>query len=100
MKKVLIVGANSFIGKAVETWLTEKHPGFYLVKAVEAKNGAWKKADFSQFDVVFQVAGIAHVPKETPEMHDLFFSVNADMTAEIAALAKAGETVRKLGQMI
>ena len=89
MKKVLIVGSGSFIGKATEQWLLQKHPGSYEVDTVDAVNGAWKQADFSKYDVVFQVAGIAHVKKETPDMEDLFFSVNAQMSGEIARAAKA-----------
>lgn len=89
MKNVLIVGANSFIGSAVRNWLMAKYPGRYVVTEIEAKDGKWKNANFAEFDVVFQVAGIAHVPKETPEMEEVFFSVNADMTEDIALAAKA-----------
>ncbi len=88
MKKVLIVGAGSFVGEAVHEWLMQKHPGLYEVDVAEARNGEWKKTDFSQYDVVYQVAGIAHVIKETPEMEELFFSVNAEMSYEIASAAK------------
>ncbi len=48
----------------------------------------WKEADFSKYDVVFHVAGIAHVdaPKS---MEALYYKVNRDLTLEIAPHAKA-----------
>ncbi len=88
MINLLIVGSNSFVGSSVENWFCSEHPGEYDIDTVDAKDGAWKSADFSKYDVVFQVAGIAHVKKETPEMKDLFFGINADMTEEIAKEAK------------
>ena len=51
-------------------------------------NDAWKKADFTQYDVVFHVAGIAHVDPK-PEMAPLYYKVNRDLTVEIAKHAKA-----------
>ena len=56
MKNVLIVGANSFIGRAVRNWLMVKYPGRYDVTEIEAKDGKWKNANLSEYDVVFQVA--------------------------------------------
>ncbi len=89
MNRVLIVGAGSFVGESVENWLINKCSGKYSVDTVDAIADAWKVADFTQYDVVYQVAGVAHVAKETPEMKDLFFKVNAEMSAQIAACAKS-----------
>ena len=48
----------------------------------------WKKADFSQYDVVYNVAGIAHV-KAAKGDEPLYYAVNRDMVIEIAKAAKA-----------
>lgn len=87
MKRVLITGANSFIGTSVDRWLM-RSPGEYQVDTVDTMDGAWKKADFSKYDAVFHVAGIAHVDPK-PEMAPLYYKVNRDLTVEIARHAKA-----------
>ena len=86
MKKVLITGANSFVGTNVEKWLL-KTPAEFTVDTVDTMNEAWKQADFSKYDVVFHVAGIAHVDPK-PEMAPLYYKVNRDLTIEIAKWAK------------
>ena len=87
MKKILITGANSFIGTSIERWLM-REPDKYLVDTVDTINGVWKQADFSKYEVVFHVAGIAHVDPK-PEMAPLYYRVNRDLTIEIAKQAKA-----------
>ena len=60
MKKILITGANSYIGTSFEKWVTQ-WPDKYSVDTVDMKNRSWKKRDISQYDVVFHVAGIAQI---------------------------------------
>ena len=86
MKNVLITGANSFVGTNIEKWLM-REPNFFHVDTVDTMNGAWKQADYSKYDVVFHVAGIAHVDPK-PEMAPLYYKVNRDLTVEIARWAK------------
>lgn len=86
MKKVLITGANSFVGTNTEKWLL-KEPENFQVDTVDTMNDAWKQADFTKYDVVFHVAGIAHVDPK-PEMAPLYYKVNRDLTIEIAKWAK------------
>ena len=86
MKHILITGANSFVGTSVEQWLA-KEPEKYEVDTVDTINDKWREADFSKYDVVFHVAGIAHVDPK-PEMAPLYYKVNRDLTVEIARHAK------------
>ena len=86
MKKVLITGANSFVGTNIEKWL-QKNPCEFSVDTVDTMNDIWKTADFSKYDVVYHVAGIAHVDPK-PEMAPLYYKVNRDLTIEIAKWAK------------
>lgn len=86
MKRVLITGANSYVGTNVEQWLL-KNPGEFCVDTVDTFNDNWKTADFSQYDAVFHVAGIAHVDPK-PEMAPLYYKVNSELTIEIAKWAK------------
>ena len=87
MRKVLITGKNSYIGTSLENWLM-REPDKYKVDTVDMKDGSWKEKDFSSYDVVFHVAGIAHVSSD-PKMEDLYYKVNRDLTIEAAEKAKA-----------
>lgn len=59
MKRVLITGKGSYIGTKVQEWLM-KYPDKYQVDVLDMIGDEWKKYDFSGYDVVFHVAGIAH----------------------------------------
>lgn len=87
MKRVLITGANSFVGTSVERWLM-REPDKYQVDTVDTMDGVWKQADFSKYDAVFHVAGIAHVDPK-PEMAPLYYKVNRDLAIEVAKWAKS-----------
>ena len=86
MKRILITGANSFVGTNIEKWLI-REPEQFQVDTVDTMNEAWKKADFTKYDVVFHVAGIAHVNPKL-EMAPLYYKVNRDLTIEIANWGK------------
>jgi UDP-glucose 4-epimerase len=86
MKKILITGANSYVGTNVERWLM-KQPERYYVETLDLKNPNWNEYDFSKFDVVFHVAGIAHVSTKK-SMKDLYFKVNCDLAFDVANRAK------------
>lgn len=87
LKNVLITGKNSYIGTSLENWLM-REPDKYKVDTVDMKDGSWKEKGFSSYDVVFHVAGIAHVSSD-PKMEDLYYKVNRDLTIEAAEKAKA-----------
>lgn len=86
MKKILITGANSYIGTSVEKWLM-KEPENYQVDTLDMQDDNWRNYDFSPYDVVFHVAGIAHVSAD-PKLKDLYYKVNTDLTIETAKKAK------------
>ena len=70
----------------MEKWLLQT-PSEFEVDTVDTMNEVWKKADFTKYDAVFHVAGIAHVDPK-PEMASLYYKVNRDLTIEIAKWAK------------
>lgn len=90
MKKVLITGANSYIGTTFENWI-KNHAPEIVTDTVDMIGDEWKSADFGGYDAVFHVAGIAHadVGKVTEEQKALYYKVNADLTGECAKKAKA-----------
>ncbi len=60
----------------------------YRIDAVDTMGDNWKKADYAKYDVVFHVAGIAHVNAD-PKMEPLYYKVNCNLTIEVAKHAKA-----------
>ena len=89
MKKILITGADSYIGMSVENWLN-KTPEEYIITTLDMLNPEWNKHDFSAYDVVFHVAGIAHadVGNVSDETKKLYYKVNTDLAIEVANKAK------------
>lgn len=90
MKRVLITGAGSFVGTSVQKHL-EKYTDKYEVQAVGTKNGEWKDMDFSKFDAVYHVAGLAHsdVGNVTEEVKAKYYAINTGLALDVAKKAKA-----------
>ena len=86
MKKILIAGANSYIGDSFQAYL-EQFPGAYRTDILETKGLKPSPAHFQGYDAVFCVTGIAHI-RETAENRDLYYKVNRDLVLEIAENAK------------
>jgi len=84
--RILITGKNSYIGMSFEKWLNQ-WPNVYQVDTICLINDNWENCDFSQYDVVFHVAGVVH-QKEKPGMKNLYFSVNRDLAVKVAKKAK------------
>lgn len=86
MKRILITGSHSYIGTNVEKWLN-RFESNYQVDTVDMKAASWKEKSFAGYDVVFHVAGIAHVSAD-PKLKELYFAVNRDLVIETAQKAK------------
>lgn len=84
MKKILITGANSYIGTSFEDWV-KKTDREFEIDTLEVISDKWKKTDFSTYDVIFHVAAIVHV-KESDK--NLYQKVNCDLAYSIALKAK------------
>ena len=87
MKRILVTGENSYIGTSFENWLAN-YPDTYKVDTISVRGSSWKEKDFSGYDVVFHVAGIAHVSAD-PRLEEQYYQVNRDLTIETAKKAKA-----------
>lgn len=84
MKKILITGANSYIGTSFEKWLA-KYPDNYSIDTVDMKGEAWKEKSFEGYNVILHVAAIVHVMEDDT---DKYFKVNRDLALEVAEKAK------------
>ena len=86
MKNVLIFGEGSYIGEAVKKWLMKTAEG-YAVSTMSSRNVSVANTDFSPYQVVYYVAGVAH-QKETKENEHLYYEVNRNLACAVAKKAK------------
>lgn len=86
MKRILITGKNSYIGNAFEDWISQ-WPDKYQITKISVRDDIWRNEDWSQYDTVLHVAGIAH-NSSNANMEDLYYQVNRDLTYDIAKKAK------------
>ena len=89
MKYILITGTNSYIGTKVENYL-KQWPDLYSVTVLDMLDPSWASFDFSCFDCVYHVAGIAHADdgKGGAEEQAKYKSVNTDLVIKTAEKAK------------
>ncbi len=90
MKRILITGANSYIGTSFEAYLKENYPGEYAVDTVDMIDGSWREKSFAGYDSVFHVAGIAHSDRGRIDKakERLYYAINTDLAVETAEKAK------------
>lgn len=88
-KNILITGANSYIGESVEKWLKQTSDRYH-VTTLDMLDPHWKEHDFSKYDVVYHVAGIAHadVGNVSDKVKEKYYKVNRDLALEVANIAK------------
>jgi len=86
MKRILITGANSYIGTSFEKWL-RKDSDKYIVDTIDMIGDDWRKKSFAGYDAILHVAGIVHQKKEH-KIKDLYYKVNRDLAYETAKKAK------------
>lgn len=67
-------------------WVSQ-WPDEYQVDAISVRGDEWKQHDFSEYDSVLHVAGIAHI-KETKKNRELYYKVNRDLAFEVAKKSK------------
>lgn len=85
MKRILITGANSYIGTSFEKYMKDYQE--YQIDTLDMKDPKWKEYDFLGYDTVFHVAGIAH-QKETKDNAEIYYKVNRDLAIEVATKVK------------
>lgn len=89
MKKILITGAESYIGTSVETYL-KKWPEKYEITTLDMRDDKWESFDFSGYDIIYHVAGIAHsdTRKVSRKTIEFYYKVNSELAIKTAKKAK------------
>lgn len=90
-KKVLITGANSYIGESFEKYVKEHYSQNFEIDTVDMLGDIWREKDFSKYDTVFNVAGIAHadIGNVSEDEKNKYYAVNTDLAIATAEKAKA-----------
>lgn len=94
MKRILITGLNSYIGTNVDRYLKEynilRGEEYYQVDRISQKEATWENKDFSVYDTILDVTGIAHadVTKVSPVEKENYYRVNCDLAVKTAQKAK------------
>ena len=91
MKKILITGANSYIGVSFDNYAKEHYGSELSIDTVDMIDGRWRESDFSSYDVVYHVAGVAHadVGNVSDEIKTKYYAINTGLAIETAKKAKA-----------
>lgn len=90
VKRVLITGANSYIGTSIESYLLQ-WPDQYHIDTIDMIDESWRQKSFAGYDSVYHVAGIVH--RDTSAIGGVnrrhYYAVNTDLAIEVAMKAKA-----------
>lgn len=89
-RKVLVTGANSYIGESFAQYANRNYASNFEIDTVDMIDGTWRNTDFSGYDAIFHVAGIAHadVGSVSDEVKQRYYAVNTDLAIEVAEKAK------------
>ncbi len=89
-KRVLITGAESYVGESFREWVKTHHPSNFIVNTIDMTKPEWKNADFSGYDTVFHVAGIAHADIENlnDKTKRKYYEVNTRLAINTAKKSK------------
>lgn len=104
MKKILITGANSYIGNVFRQYMdanqAEHQESRWLIDSISLQDDAWEQASFSGYHTILHMAGIAHadVGKVSKEGREQYYRVNRDLAVRAAKKARA-EGVRQFVYM-
>lgn len=86
MKKILVAGEHSYIGVSFKNFMLD-YSDKYIVDMKGTRNWQPVPKEFTGYDIVVNVAGIAH-RKETSENRHLYYEVNRDLAISMAKSAK------------
>ena len=89
-KKVLLTGKGSYIGRSFIEYANENYPDNFEIDELDLKDNSWRRVDFSQYDIVYHLAGIAHsdIGDADEKTKKMYYDVNTSLAVDAALKAK------------
>lgn len=87
MKKVLIIGKNSYIARKFMSYILNRKDAEIEVKGISASNGEWRENSFKGYDSVLFLAGKVH-QKETNGNRKEYEEINYKLAISVAKKAR------------
>lgn len=90
-KKILITGKNSYIGDMFYNYVQqEEYRENFSIDIIDMLDENWEKVDFTIYDIVFHVAGIAHadVSNVSDKVKQKYYDINTNLAIRVAEKAK------------
>lgn len=94
VKRILITGKGSYLGGSVERYLQQYNSihgsEMYRVDTISLRDESWKNADFSVYDTVLHMVGMAHadIGNVSEETKKKYYEINCDLAVMAARKAK------------
>ena len=86
-KKVILVGIGGYIGGKFTEYINKNYPD-WQIDAVDSMNRKWAGADFTGYDAVYNVSGLAHANARQGS-EELYYQVNGQLPIDVGTKAKA-----------
>ena len=89
-KKILLTGKDSYIGRSFIDYAAKNYPNNFEIDELDMRGDAWRDADFSKYDIIYHLAGIAHsdIGDADEETKRKYYEVNTELAVETAEKAK------------
>ena len=86
MKKVMLVGVGGYIGGKFTEYINKNYPD-WQVDAVDSMDRKWADVDFTGYDAVYNVSGLAHA-NARQGTEEQYYAVNGQLPIDVAIKAK------------
>ena len=83
----MLVGVGGYIGGKFTEYIQKNYPD-WQVDAVDSMNRKWAEANFTGYDAVYNVSGLAHA-NARQGTEEQYYAVNGQLPIDVATKAKA-----------
>lgn len=82
----MLVGVGGYIGGKFTEYINKNYPD-WQIDAVDSMNRKWAEADFTDYDAVYNVSGLAHA-NARQGTEEQYYAVNGQLPIDVATKAK------------